>query len=182
MDVIWSFQPLSLVSGLAPHSQQPNLVALILTGAPPLSNEIADRPQPGKLVMTSNRSSEQNMSAATKKLISRAKLLVPPMLEKFHKGEYGSSASGGRSSKKAVLTRARRRSTRSDSCHRGQRRLHRSALLLGHGQCPVGLRHGTCALSATPSVENRGCRGGGTSFLLRSLCSPTSSARPRQQR
>lgn len=27
------------------------------------------------------------MSAATKKLISRAKLLVPPMLEQFHKGE-----------------------------------------------------------------------------------------------
>jgi hypothetical protein len=38
--------------------------------------------------MTSNPNSEQNMSAATKKLISRAKLLVPPMLEKFHKGKY----------------------------------------------------------------------------------------------
>ncbi|OIW34594.1 Ribokinase-like protein [Coniochaeta ligniaria NRRL 30616] len=39
--------------------------------------------------MTSNPNSEQNMSAATKKLISRAKLLVPPMLEKFHKGQLG---------------------------------------------------------------------------------------------
>lgn len=39
------------------------------------------------IVMISNPDSEQNMSAATKKLISRAKLLVPPMLEKFHKGE-----------------------------------------------------------------------------------------------
>jgi hypothetical protein len=39
------------------------------------------------LVMTLDPDSEQNMSAATKKLISRAKLLVPPMLEKFHKGE-----------------------------------------------------------------------------------------------
>jgi hypothetical protein len=38
--------------------------------------------------MTSNPNSEENMSVATKKLISRAKLLVPPMLEKFHKGEF----------------------------------------------------------------------------------------------
>ena len=37
--------------------------------------------------MTSNPGPEQNMSAATKQLISRAKLLVPPMLEKFHKGK-----------------------------------------------------------------------------------------------
>lgn len=36
--------------------------------------------------MTTNPNSEQNMSPATKELIQRARLLVPPMLEKFHKG------------------------------------------------------------------------------------------------
>jgi hypothetical protein len=74
------------------------------------------------------------MSPATKDIISKVKQIVPPMLERFHKGKSPRNLTLRRS----VLT-SRYRPTWPGRRHWRQRRLHWSAILLRHGQCPFGM-------------------------------------------
>lgn len=41
------------------------------------------------------KSEDLSMSASTRKLLVKARNMVPPMLEKFHKGLFGSNPSPG---------------------------------------------------------------------------------------
>ncbi len=84
------------------------------------------------------------MSAATKEILSRVKMMVPPMLDKFHKGAFCARGWGGRNWREEnaggrahALWISRTAGPRRR--HRRQRGLHGRAVLFGHGERAVGL-------------------------------------------
>lgn len=76
--------------------------------------------------------------ASSKEVLGKVFKIVPPMLEKFHKGRYRYQSSRLRT------TLIRPRHARTCGCDWRQHRLYRRSLLLGNGICKIGSRHGKC--------------------------------------
>jgi hypothetical protein len=87
------------------------------------------------------------MSQATKDILLKVRKMIPPMLEKFHKGTPHPTP---RPPSSSYLMYAR--TNGQSSSNRRQRRLHRSSLFLCHGFRAFGVRYGKSS-SAVPMTS-----------------------------
>jgi hypothetical protein len=142
-----SFHPSLLVSFPFPHPSsafEPHLTSPQHDTTGP---QIEPHPAPRKMSPSSSpTTAPPNMSPATKELLARVRQMIPPMLDKFHKG-------AARPLETAVWHECRYtdgladdsdddglcRTAGASGCHWRQRGLHGCAVLFGHGERQAGV-------------------------------------------